>query len=233
MTVVPLLEVTDLRTHLHLRRGVVRAVDGISLRIEQADALGLVGKSGCGKTMTSLSLLRLLPKGSGAVMQGSIRLDGQEITAALGSRNGARNSRRKRIAMIAQDPMTSLNPVFSIGDQVGAPFRYHGLARGRGALRDKAAEVLRHVRLPSPEQRLHDYPHQFSGGQRQRIVTAMAIACYAAPVDGRRADHRARCHHPGTDHRTAAPHPAGERRRHHPDHPRPRRRRQPVSCASR
>jgi len=176
MTAAPLLEVTDLQTHLHLRRGVVRAVDGVSLRIEQGEALGLVGESGCGKTMTSLSLLRLLPKGSGAVMQGSIRLDGQEITA-LSEAEMVHEIRGKRIAMIAQDPMTSLNPVFSIGDQVSAPFRYHGLARGGSALRAKAAEVLRRVRLASPEKRLRDYPHQFSGGQRQRIVTAMAIAC--------------------------------------------------------
>jgi peptide/nickel transport system ATP-binding protein len=172
----PLLEVTDLHTHLHLGRGVVRAVDGVSLRMQEGEALGLVGESGSGKTMTSLSLLRLLPKGSGGVLSGSIRLDGRELTT-LPEAEMAREIRGKRISMIAQDPMTSLNPVFSIGDQVGAPFRYHGMAEGRASLRGKVAEVLRRVRLPSPEKRLRDYPHQFSGGQRQRIVTAMAIAC--------------------------------------------------------
>jgi len=171
----PLLEVENLRTHLHLRRGVVRAVDGVSLRMQEGETLGLVGESGSGKTMTSLSLLRLLPKEGGGVLQGSIRLDGRELTT-LSEAEMAKEIRGRRIAMIAQDPMTSLNPVFSIGDQVGAPFRYHEVARGP-ALREAVVEVLRRVRIPSPEKRLRDYPHQFSGGQRQRIVTAMAIAC--------------------------------------------------------
>jgi ABC-type dipeptide/oligopeptide/nickel transport system ATPase component len=174
--VTPLLDVQELRAHLHLRRGVVRAVDGVNLTLAAGEALGLVGESGSGKTMTSLSLLRLLPKGSGGVISGSIRLDGQELTT-LSEAQMAREVRGKRIAMIAQDPMTSLNPVFSIGDQVGGPFRHHSLAQGRADLRTRITDVLRRVRLPSPEQRLHDYPHQFSGGQRQRIVTAMAIAC--------------------------------------------------------
>jgi oligopeptide/dipeptide ABC transporter ATP-binding protein len=151
-------------------------VDGVDLTIAPGEALGLVGESGSGKTMTSLSLLRLLPQGSGGVISGSIRLDGQELTT-LSEAEMACDVRGKRIAMIAQDPMTSLNPVFSIGDQVGAPFRYHGLTRGRREERERAADVLERVRLPSPAQRLGDYPHQFSGGQRQRIVTAMAIAC--------------------------------------------------------
>ncbi|HYZ32155.1 MAG TPA: ABC transporter ATP-binding protein [Crenalkalicoccus sp.] len=173
---VPLLELRDLRAHLHLRRGVVRAVDGVNLSLAPGEALGLVGESGSGKTMTGLALLRLLPKGSGGVISGSIRLDGQELTT-LSETEMAREVRGRRIAMIAQDPMTSLNPVFSIGDQVGAPFRYHGLARSGAELRSQVTGVLRRVRLPSPEQRQRDYPHQFSGGQRQRIVTAMAVAC--------------------------------------------------------
>ena len=172
----PLLSVTGLRTELQLRRGVVRAVDGVDLQVQEGETLGLVGESGSGKTMTSLSLLRLLPKGSGRIVAGSIRLDGRELTS-LSEAEMAREIRGRRIAMIAQDPMTSLNPVFSIGDQVSSPLRTHGLVRRRRDVRRAAAEGLRRVRIPSPEQRLDDYPHQFSGGQRQRIVTATAIGC--------------------------------------------------------
>ncbi len=170
-----MLIVRDLRTHLHLRRGLLRAVDGVSLEVAEGETLGLVGESGSGKTMTGLSLLRLLPKGSGRIEGGSIRLDGRELTG-LSEGEMAREIRGQRIAMIMQDPMTSLNPVFSIGDQVGSPLRNHGIARGT-ALRGAVVDVLRRVRLPSAGERLGDYPHQFSGGQRQRIVAAMAIGC--------------------------------------------------------
>ncbi len=170
-----LLQVENLRMHLHLRRGVLQAVDGINLHVAEGETLGLVGESGSGKTLTGLSLLRLLPKGSGRIESGSIRLDGQELTT-LPEAELARDIRGRRIAMIMQDPMTSLNPVFSIGDQVGGPLRNHDIARGT-ALRSAVVDVLKRVRIPSPEDRLGDYPHQFSGGQRQRIVAAMAIGC--------------------------------------------------------
>ncbi len=170
-----LLEVKDLHMHLHLRRGNLRAVDGISLHVEEGETLGLVGESGSGKTLTGLSLLRLLPKGSGRIESGSIKLDGQELTT-LSEAELARDIRGRRIAMIMQDPMTSLNPVYSIGDQVGAPLRNHNVAHG-AKLRSSIVDVLKRVRIPSPEDRLGDYPHQFSGGQRQRIVAAMAIGC--------------------------------------------------------
>src|ERR1700712_4698489 len=124
-----LLRVDNLRMHLHLRRGVLRAVDGVSLHVAEGETLGLVGESGSGKTMTGLSLLRLLPKGSGRIAGGSIQLDGQELTT-LSEAQLARDIRGRRIAMIMQDPMTSLNPVFSIGDQVGSPLRNHDIARG-------------------------------------------------------------------------------------------------------
>ena len=169
-----LLEVRGLQTHLHLRRGVLRAVDGVDLRVEAGQTLGLVGESGSGKTMTGLSLLRLLPRGAARIAGGSVRLDGQELLT-LSEREMARTVRGRRIAMIAQDPMTALNPVFSIGDQVRQPFRNHGTQDGT-SMRDSVLDVLRRVRIPSPEQRLGDFPHQFSGGQRQRIATAMAIA---------------------------------------------------------
>jgi oligopeptide/dipeptide ABC transporter ATP-binding protein len=169
------LSVENLQTHLHLKRGVLRAVDGVSLEVGEGETLGLVGESGSGKTLTGLSLLRLLPKGSGRIVGGSVKLDGRELTA-LSEREMAREIRGRRIAMIMQDPMTSLNPVFSVGDQVGNPLRNHGIAQG-AALRDKIVDVLTRVRIPSPDRRLGDYPHQFSGGQRQRIVAAMAIGC--------------------------------------------------------
>jgi len=168
-----LLQVRDLQTHLHLRRGVLRPVDGVSLDVDEGETLGLVGESGSGKTMTGLSLLRLLPKGAGRIAGGSIQLDGRELTS-LSEREMARSVRGRLIAMIAQDPMTSLNPVWSIGTQVMTPMRVHGIESG-ARLRAAAAEILRRVRIPSAEKRLPDYPHQFSGGQRQRIVTAMAI----------------------------------------------------------
>ncbi|MBL8569480.1 MAG: ABC transporter ATP-binding protein [Phreatobacter sp.] len=169
----PVLAIEGLKTHIHLKRGVVRAVDGVDLTVGAGETLGLVGESGSGKSMTGLSILRLLPKGAGKIVAGSIRLDGEELTT-LPEKVLARDVRGRRVAMIAQDPMTSLNPVFSIGDQVSGPFRYHG-GLPRQEARAAAVDVLQRVRIPSPEMRLGDYPHQFSGGQRQRIVTAMAI----------------------------------------------------------
>jgi len=167
----PLLEVRDLRMHLQTGRGVVRAVDGVDLAVQEGQTVGLVGESGSGKTMTGLSLLRLLPRPAGRIVSGSVRLDGAELLT-LTEREMARTVRGRRIAMIAQDPMTALNPVFSIGDQVGQPFRnLH-----RRGVRAAVIDVLRRVQVPSPERRIGDYPFQFSGGQRQRIATAMAIA---------------------------------------------------------
>jgi len=171
-----LLEVKDLKTHLHLRRGVVRAVDGISFEVHEGETLGLVGESGSGKTMTCLSILRLLPRHGGGRIDGSIKLDGAELTT-LSEGEMAQDIRGQRVAMISQDPMTSLNPVFTVGDQVSGPFLYHKLVRTVREAWKKAAEGLRRVRIPSPEQRLKNYPHQFSGGMRQRVATAMAIAC--------------------------------------------------------
>jgi peptide/nickel transport system ATP-binding protein len=172
----PLLKVENLKTYLYLRRGVVRAVDGVDLEVAAGETLGVVGESGSGKTMTSLSMLRLLPKPSGRIVEGSITLDGTDLVK-LSEEEMAHDWRGRRISMVSQDPLTSLNPVFSIGDQVGAPFRYHGLASGRGSVRKAVEAVLGRVRIPSPAKRIDDYPHQFSGGMRQRVVTAMAIAC--------------------------------------------------------
>lgn len=172
----PVLKVDDLRTHIFLKRGTVRAVDGVSFHVNGGETLGLVGESGSGKSMTSLSILRLIPKPGARTISGRIEVDGINVLD-LDEERMVREIRGKKVSMISQDPMTSLNPVFSIGEQVGAAFRYHDLAHGRRGIREAVVNVLRRVRIPSPERRLDDYPHQYSGGMRQRVVSAMAIAC--------------------------------------------------------
>ena len=174
--VQPVLKVDDLRTHIFLKRGTVQAVDGVSFHVNAGETLGLVGESGSGKSMTSLSILRLIPKPGARTVSGRIEIDGINVLD-LDEDTMVRDIRGKLVSMISQDPMTSLNPVFSIGDQVGAAFRYHDLVRGRSAIRDAVVNVLHRVRIPSPERRLDDFPHQYSGGMRQRVVAAMAIAC--------------------------------------------------------
>jgi oligopeptide/dipeptide ABC transporter ATP-binding protein len=172
----PLLRVENLKAYLYLKRGVVRAVDGVDLEVAEGETLGIVGESGSGKTMTSLSMLRLLPKPSGRIVDGSIMLDGTDLSK-LSEKDMARDWLGRLISSLSQDLLTSLNPVFAICDQVGAPFRYHKLAKGRSAVRRAVEAVLSRVRIPSPARRIDDYPHQFSGGMRQRVVTGMAIAC--------------------------------------------------------
>lgn len=176
MNTAPLLKVENLQTHLHLRRGVVKAVDGISFEVHEGETLGLVGESGSGKTMTCLSIMQLLPVREGSKLHGSVQLDGENLLE-LNEEEMARRVRGQRISMISQDPMTSLNPVFTVGDQVSGPFLYHKLAQTAREAMAAAAAGLRRVRIPSPERRLKNYPHQFSGGMRQRVATAMAIAC--------------------------------------------------------
>ena len=170
-----LLEVRDLKTHLFLKRGVLKAVDGLSFDLAARETLGLIGESGSGKTMTGLSLLGLPPKPAGRIVHGSVKLDGRELVG-LAEDVLAQEVRGRQIAMISQDPMTSLNPVFTIGAQVAAPIRAHGLA-ARGDAAALAVDELDRVRVPSASERVRDYPHQFSGGMRQRVVAAMAIAC--------------------------------------------------------
>jgi oligopeptide/dipeptide ABC transporter ATP-binding protein len=170
----PLLEVSDLRTHFTSFGGtrVVKAVDGISFTVKEGETLGLIGESGCGKTTTCLSIVGLLPP-SAKIVGGQIAFQGEELTQKT-----AREMRRIRgrsIAMILQDPMASLNPLFSIYRQVAEPAYYHQAIRGR-ALRQRVQELLRAVRIPSPAQRMREYPHQMSGGMRQRIVGAIALA---------------------------------------------------------
>ncbi len=170
-----MLRVRDLKTYLYLKRGVVKAVDGVSFDLASGETLGLIGESGSGKTMTGLSLLGLPPKPAGRIVAGSIELDGRELVG-LDEEVLSQEVRGRQIAMISQDPMTSLNPVFTVGDPVAAPIRAHGLAGDRSAI-DIAIDELDRVRVPSARERARDYPHQFSGGMRQRVVAAMAIAC--------------------------------------------------------
>jgi len=167
------LQVRDLHAHLHTRWGVVRAVDGVSLDLREGETLGLVGESGCGKTMTALSILRLLPQPAGRIVQGEILLEGEDLVAK--SEREMRRVRGRRVAMILQDPQTSLNPVFSIGNQLVEALRLHHRDDGR-ALWRRAEAALRQVRVAAPGQRLRDFPHQMSGGMKQRVVGAVAVA---------------------------------------------------------
>ena len=169
----PVLDIKDLSTHIKLTRSVVQAVGNVDLHIEPGETLGLVGESGCGKTMTGLSVMRLLPAG-GEIVGGSVKLGGQELTALPDAE--MRKIRGNDIGMIFQDPLSSLDPTKSIGYQVAEPVRLHRGASKAEAL-DRAAEVLGLVGLPRPKERLGDYPHQLSGGLRQRVMIASALAC--------------------------------------------------------
>ena len=170
----PLLQVSDLRTHFFTFGGtrVVKAVDNIGFTLHEGETLGLVGESGCGKTTTCLSLVRLLPP-AGRIVGGSIAFAGEELITK--SPGAMRRIRGRRIAMILQDPMVSLNPLFTISKQVGEPAYFHLGLRGR-ALKARVQKLLKAVRIPSPEMRMREYPHQMSGGMRQRIVGAIALA---------------------------------------------------------
>ena len=168
------LEVEDLRTYFQTRWGTVKAVDGVSFSVRRGETLGIVGESGCGKSVTVLSMMRLVPSPPGRIMGGKIILDGQDILEL--SEREMTNVRGKKIGIILQDPMTALNPVLTIGDQVKEPIRIHQNVSGRGVL-EKALDVLRKVKIPAAEVRVRDYPHQMSGGMRQRVVGAISISC--------------------------------------------------------
>jgi len=168
------LEVRDLHTHFFLRRGVVKAVDGVSFSLRRGEVLGLVGESGCGKSVTALSVLRLLPQDAARTVRGEVILEGEDLLAK--SAREMRQIRGRKIAMILQDPQTSLNPVFTIGNQLcEAIARLH--PGNRRTLLQRAIDVLRRVKLAAPEQRVGQYPHQMSGGMKQRVVGAIAISC--------------------------------------------------------
>ncbi len=169
----PVLEVDDLRTEFHLRHANVKAVDGVSFSVRAGECVGLVGESGCGKSTTGLSVMKLLP-GAGHITGGAIRLQGRDLVPL--SEEQMRKVRGDDVAMIFQDPMTSLNPTWTIGRQIAEPVRLHKGASKSEAL-ERAVEVLRLVGMPKPEERLRQYPHQLSGGLRQRVMIAMALSC--------------------------------------------------------
>ena len=175
MTESPVLEIRGLSTHYVSAGGtrVVRAVDDVSLRLHAGETLGIVGESGSGKSTLALTILRLLPPAA-KIVSGEIRFEGEDLL--MKSAGQMRRVRGKRIAMILQDPMASLNPLFTVGDQVAEPLRVHEGA-GRRAAWTRAQELLRSVRIPSAETRVRQYPHEMSGGMRQRIVGAIAISC--------------------------------------------------------
>src|SRR3989338_1343341 len=169
-----LLEVKDLKTQFFTRGGVVRAVDGVSFQLDAGETLGIVCESGCGKSVTALSLMRLIPQPPGKITEGSIMFDGQDVLKM--DDDDVRGIRGNNIAMIFQDPMTSLNPVLTISRQISEALELH-LKMDRSEARRRTVELLELVGIPSAKKRLDDYPHQFSGGMRQRVMIAMALSC--------------------------------------------------------
>jgi len=169
-----LLEIRGLKTHFATDDGMVQAVDGVDLYVDRAETLGVVGESGCGKTVTAMSVLKLIPMPPGRIVGGEILWQGRDLVPLPAGE--MRRIRSKEIAIIFQEPMTSLNPVHTVGDQIAEVIRLHeGL--GRRAALDRTVEMLRLVHIPNAERRVKDYPHQFSGGMRQRVMIAMALSC--------------------------------------------------------
>jgi oligopeptide/dipeptide ABC transporter ATP-binding protein len=168
-----LLEVKDLRTHFPTRAGLVKAVDGVSFYVDRGELLGLVGESGCGKSITALSVMRLIAP-PGKIVSGQINFDDKDLLKL--SDEEMRQMRGDDIAMIFQDPMTSLNPVFKVGEQIAEALRLHRKL-SRSQAREATIEAMREVAIPDPARRVDDYPHQLSGGMRQRVMIAMALAC--------------------------------------------------------
>ncbi|HEV7843381.1 MAG TPA: ABC transporter ATP-binding protein, partial [Pyrinomonadaceae bacterium] len=168
-----LLEVVNLQTHFPTRAGLVRAVNGVSFHVDRGELLGLVGESGCGKSITALSVMRLISP-PGKIVGGEILFEGENLMNAADER--MREIRGDDIAMIFQDPMTSLNPVYTVGEQIAEALRLHR-KMSRKEARDAAIEAMKEVAIPDPARRAGDYPHQLSGGMRQRVMIAMALAC--------------------------------------------------------
>ena len=171
------LEVNDLQTYFVTRWGVVKAVDGVSFNLRKGETLGIVGESGSGKSVTVLSMMRLVPSPPGHIVGGEVFLEGENILEL--PEKDMEKVRGSRIAMVLQDPMTALNPVFDIEDQVGEALKIHEGLKGQ-SLKETVVDMLRKVRIPAPEVRMKDYPHQLSGGMRQRVVGAIGISCNPA-----------------------------------------------------
>ena len=173
MTESLLLDVQDLKTYFFTRTGVVKAVDGVSFTLEPGETLGIAGESGCGKSITALSIMGLVPKPAGRTVGGKVLLEGEDLLTKSSQEMQA--IRGRELGMILQDPMTSLNPLFTIGNQVIETLRQHS-SGASSRLRARALELLQQVKIASPETRLRDYPHQMSGGMRQRVVGAIAMS---------------------------------------------------------
>ena len=171
----PVLEVRDLVTYLYTRWGVTKAVDGVSLQLHAGEMLGIVGESGSGKSMLALSLVRLTPEPAGRILSGQVLLNGRDLLSL--SEKQMRRIRGREISMILQDPQQSLNPVYSVGNQLAETIRLHNTAASSGDVRERSITALQSVRVSAPERRLRNFPHQMSGGMKQRVVGAMAIAC--------------------------------------------------------
>jgi len=167
-----LLEVRDLKVDFHTDAGIFHAVDGVSFTLDRGRTLGVVGESGCGKSVTSMAIMRLLARPQARIANGQILFDGQDLNTLPESE--MRKVRGQRIGMVFQEPMTSLNPVYTIAEQIGEALRAHGMT-DRGLIRERIIAMLRAVGLPSPDKRADDYPHQLSGGQRQRVMIALAL----------------------------------------------------------
>lgn len=174
MNASPLLEVRDLKTVFRTEQGVVTAVDGVHFALSHGDTLGIVGESGCGKSVTALSIMRLIPQPPAKIARGEIMFKGEDLLKLPLGR--MRRIRGKEIAMVFQEPMTSLNPVFTAGKQISEAVALHEGVSSREAM-GKTVEMLHLVGIPSPEKRIRDYPHQLSGGMRQRVMIAMALSC--------------------------------------------------------
>jgi peptide/nickel transport system ATP-binding protein len=174
LTQVPLLQIKGLKTHFKTDDGWLHAVDGVDLTIDRGETVCVVGESGCGKTVTAMTVLKLLPMPPGKIAAGEVLWQGRDLVRA--SNEEMRRVRAKEIAIIFQEPMTSLNPVYSIGEQIAESLRLHE-GMSRKAAMERAVEMLALVRIPTPQRRVNDYPHQFSGGMRQRVMIAIALAC--------------------------------------------------------
>jgi ABC-type dipeptide/oligopeptide/nickel transport system ATPase component len=217
-----LLSVRDLAVDFVTEEGTIVAVDGVSFDLREGEILALVGESGCGKSATALALLRLIADPPGRITRGAVLFRGRDLLQA--SDREIREVRGNRIAMIFQEPMTSLNPVLTIGRQVGEPLRLHkGLHDS--ALLERCAALLESVSIPEARRRLADYPHRFSGGMRQRVMIAMGMGCQSRHHHRRRADDGARRHHPGAAARAAAPPGRAASHGADADHPQSRHRR--------
>ena len=174
MSTNPLLKVKDLQVHFDTDDGVLHAVDGVNFHIDRSETLGVVGESGCGKSVTAMTIMKLLAMPPGRIANGQIWFEGTDLVQA--DAQTMRNLRAKEIAMIFQEPMTSLNPVLSVGEQIAETLRLHEGLTTKQAMA-KASDMLGLVNIPKPAQRINDYPHQFSGGMRQRVMIAMALSC--------------------------------------------------------